>query len=147
MGPNTWEKERSHGPMIPAAAAKSLQSCPPLCDPIDGSPLGSPIPGIFQARTLECVAIFFSNAWKWKKVKRKKERKWKKAIAFSGKPGAENYYLQSTKRGKINGEGHGNLLQYSCLVNSMDRRAWWATGHEVAKSWTRLSNWRIHKRK
>ena len=45
-----------------AAAAKSLQSCPTLCDPIDGSPPGSPIPGIFQARTLEWAAISFSNA-------------------------------------------------------------------------------------
>ena len=53
-----------------AAAAKSLQSCPTLCDPIDGSPQGYPIPGILQARTLEWVAISFSNAWKWKnKVK------------------------------------------------------------------------------
>ena len=52
------------------AAAKSLQSCPTLCDPIDGSPLGSAVPGILQARTLEWVAISFSNAWKWKvKVK------------------------------------------------------------------------------
>ena len=47
-----------------AAAAKSLQSCPPLCDPRDGSPPGSPIPGILQARTLERVAISFSNAGK-----------------------------------------------------------------------------------
>ena len=53
-----------------AAAAKSLQSCPTLCDPIDGSPQGSPVPGILQARTLEGVAISFSNAWEWKvKVK------------------------------------------------------------------------------
>ena len=53
-----------------AAATKSLQSCPTLCDPIDGSPPGSPIPGILQARTLEWVAVSFSNAWKWKvKVK------------------------------------------------------------------------------
>ena len=53
-----------------AAAAKSLQSCPTLGDPIDWSPPGSPIPGILQARTLEWVAISFSNAWKWKvKVK------------------------------------------------------------------------------
>ena len=43
-------------------AAKSLQSCPTLCDPIDGSPSGSPVPGILQARTLEWVAISFSNA-------------------------------------------------------------------------------------
>ena len=49
-----------------AAAAKSLQSCPTLWDPIGGSPLGSPIPGILQARTLEWVAISFSKAWKWK---------------------------------------------------------------------------------
>ena len=56
--------------VIAAAAAKSLQSCPTLWDPIDGSPPGSPIPGILQARVLEWVAISFSNAWKWKvKVK------------------------------------------------------------------------------
>ena len=53
-----------------AAAAKSLQSCPTLCNAIDGSPPGSPVPEIPQARTLEWVAISFSNAWKWKvKVK------------------------------------------------------------------------------
>ena len=49
-----------------ATAAKSLQLCPNLCDPIDSSPPGSPVPGILQARTLEWVAISFSNAWKWK---------------------------------------------------------------------------------
>ena len=50
--------------------AKPLQSCPTLCNPIDGSPPGSPIPGLLQATTLEWVAISFSNAWKWKeKVK------------------------------------------------------------------------------
>ena len=49
-----------------AAAAKSLQSCPTLCDPIDGSPPGTPVPEILQAITLEWVAISFSNAWKWK---------------------------------------------------------------------------------
>ena len=52
------------------ATAKSLQSCPTLCDPRDGSPPGSPVPGILQARTPEWVAISFSSAWKWKvKVK------------------------------------------------------------------------------
>ena len=57
-------------PYAAAAAAKSLQSSPTLCDPIDGSPRGSPVPGILQARTLEWVAISFSNAWKWEvKVK------------------------------------------------------------------------------
>ena len=59
------------GKTIPlTAAAKLLQLCPTLCDPIDGSPPGSPIPGILQARILEWVAISLSNAWKWKvKVK------------------------------------------------------------------------------
>ena len=53
-----------------AAVAKLLQSCPTLCDPIDCSPPGSPVPGILQARTLGCVASSFSNAWKWEvKVK------------------------------------------------------------------------------
>ena len=60
------------GPLLDGstAAAKSLQSCQTLCDPIDSSPPGSPVPGILQARTLEWVAISFSNAWNWKvKVK------------------------------------------------------------------------------
>ena len=48
--------------LFAAATAKSLQSCPTLCDPIDGSPPGSPVPGVLQARTLEWVAIAFSNA-------------------------------------------------------------------------------------
>ena len=62
-----WLKPNEY---LEAAAAKSLQSCPTLCDPIDVSPPGSPVPGILQARTLEWVAISFSNAGKWKvKVK------------------------------------------------------------------------------
>ena len=60
----------SHLCMYSAAAAKSLQLCPTLCDPMDGSPPGSPVPGILQARTLEWAAISFSNAAKWEvKVK------------------------------------------------------------------------------
>ena len=59
---STWGKSS-----IPAAAAaKSLQLCPTLCDPIDSSPPGSEVPGILQAKTLEWVAISFPNAWKWK---------------------------------------------------------------------------------
>ena len=65
---------------IDTAAAKSLQSCPTLCDPIDGSPPGSPIPGILQARTLEWVAISFSNAWKWKVKAKSFSRVWLFAI-------------------------------------------------------------------
>ena len=73
--PSFWSASFFFSPQIVfrneyAAAAKSLQSCPTLCNPLDGSPPGSPVPGILQARTLEWVAISFSNAWKWKvKVK------------------------------------------------------------------------------
>ena len=59
-----------------AAAAKLLQSCLTLCDPTDGSPPGSPIPGILQARTLEWVAISFSNTWKWKVKVKSLSRVW-----------------------------------------------------------------------
>ena len=72
----TWQKKKRTWQQLQlyicvyAAAAKSLQSCPTLCDPIACSPPGSSIPGILQARTLEWVAISSSNAWKWKvKVK------------------------------------------------------------------------------
>ena len=66
-----WNEELELGEAAAAAAAtKLLLLCPILCDPIDGNPPGSPVPGILQARTLEWVAIPFSNAWKWKvKVK------------------------------------------------------------------------------
>ena len=59
-----------------AAAAKSLHSCQTLCDPIDGSPPGSPVPGIPQARTLEWVAISFFNSWKWKVKVKSLSRVW-----------------------------------------------------------------------
>ena len=65
MRESTWNKHfrsnKNDQESTAAAAAKSLQYCPTLCDPIDGSPPGSPIPGILQARTLEWVAISFSN--------------------------------------------------------------------------------------
>ena len=79
--PGTWSALRKHYCylLLPieerihaaaAAAVKSLQSCLTLCDPRDGNPPGSPVPGILQARTLEWVAVSFSNGWKWKvKVK------------------------------------------------------------------------------
>ena len=61
---------------LAAAAAKLLQSCPTLCDPIDGSPPGSPVPGILQARTLEWLAIYFSDARKWKVKVKSLSRVW-----------------------------------------------------------------------
>ena len=93
-----------------AAAAKSLQSCLTLCDPIDGSPPGSAVPGTLQARTLEWVAISFSNAWKWKvKVKLL-------SLADSSRP----HGLQPTRLlrpwdspGKSTGVGCHCLLQLS----------------------------------
>ena len=66
-----------------AAAAKSLQSCQTLCDPIDGSPPGSTIPGILQARTLEWAAISFSNAWKWKVKAKSLSRVWPSATPWT----------------------------------------------------------------
>ena len=66
-----------------AAAAKLLQSCPTLCNPIEGSPPGSPVPGILQARTLEWVAISFSNAWKWKVEVRSLSCVWLFAIPWT----------------------------------------------------------------
>ena len=70
IGPLTLKLWFSNQQHAAAAAAALLQACPTLCDPIDGSLSGSPVPGILQARTLEWVAISFSNAWKWKvKVK------------------------------------------------------------------------------
>ena len=68
--------------MPAAAAAKSLQSCPTLCDPIDGNPLGSPITGILQARTPEWVAISFSSAWKWKVKVKLLSRVWLQMLIF-----------------------------------------------------------------
>ena len=62
---------------------KLLQSCSTLCDPIDGSPPGSAIPGILQARTLEWVAIFFSNAWKWKVKVKSLSRVWPSATLWT----------------------------------------------------------------
>ena len=75
---NREKKKKKKGPPnnSAAAATKSLQSCPTLCDPIDGSPPGSPVPRILQARTLEWVAISFSNAWKWKVKVKSLSRVW-----------------------------------------------------------------------
>ena len=98
-----------------SAAAKSLQSCPTLCNPRDGSPPGSPVPGILQARTLEWVAISFSNAWKWKVKKKKEKWKWSRSV-MSDSQGPHG--LQPTRLlrpwdfpGKSTGVGCHCLLQ------------------------------------
>ena len=113
---------------------KSLQSCPTLCDPIDGSPPGSSVHGIFQARVLEWVAISFSILncrWILYQLSHKKN-----PPSNAGDPRAVSSIPGS---GRYPGAGNGNPLQYCCLENPMARGAWWATVHGVAKSWTRLS--------
>ena len=98
-----------------AAAAKSLQSCPTLCDPVDGSPPGSPVPGILQARILESA-----NAGDIRDV--------------GLIPGS----------GRSPREGHDKPLQCSCLENPLDRGAWQAMIDRMAKSWTQLKRLSMH---
>ena len=124
--------------MAAAAAVKSLQSCPTLCDPIDGSPPGSPVPGILQARTLAWGAISFSNAWKWKvKVKslscsRLLETPWTAAyqaplsMDFPGKSTGVgcHWLLQKQILTDIKGEIDSNTIivgDYSTPFTPMDR--------------------------
>ena len=91
------------------AIAKSLQSCPTLCDPRDGSPVGSSVPGILQARTLEWVAISFSNAWKWKVKVKSLSHVWPSATpwtaAFQAPPSMgfsrQQYFLKHVQIPKI----------------------------------------------
>ena len=115
-----------------AAAAKSLQSCLTLCDPIDGSPPGSAVPGILQARTLEWVAISFSNAWKWK-VKRKSlsHRKAKRDTEFwSQKEG------KAGRWGSLCGSPHAaSVFQHRVLTSVTSR--WWHRSFPTSAPLTR----------
>ena len=154
-----WAIREAHA--AAAAAAKSLQSCPPLCDPIDGSLPGSSIHGIFQARVLEWGAIAFSAG---KPIDLHKWREWNSSISgwvtngilslmnlgdnwvpvwlkyvlpwwLCGKESACNAEDMDSisGSGRSPGEGNGNLLQYSCQESSMDRGACGATVCGVAK--------------
>ena len=114
-----------------AAAPKSLQSCPTLCDPIDGSPPGSAVTGILQARTLEWVAISFSNAWKWKvKMKSLSHVRWERLKAGEGDDRRREGWIAPWTQRTWVWTGSGR---------------WWRTGkpgvHGVTKSWTQLSDW------
>ena len=116
-----------------AAAAKSLQSCPTPFDPIDGSPPGSPVPAILQARSLEWVAISFSNAWKWKvKVKslnhvRLLETPWTAAyqaplsMGFSRKEYWSGFVTLKTSVSKSTVPALGKDIAWGF------RQAWWET--------------------
>ena len=113
-----------------AATAKSLQSCPTLCDPIDGSPPGTPVPGILQVRVLEWVAISFSNTWKWKvKVKslshvRPSATPWTAALQAPPSKGFSRqedwsgvaFWLPRCKTGTGKGRGEGRNKQRSTLT-------------------------------
>ena len=139
-------KNKKH--QVDAAAAKSLQSCLTLCNPIDGSPPGSPAPGILQARTLEWVAISFSNAWKWKvKVKSLSRVQllaapWTAAyqappsMGFSGKStGVECHCLLWTEWLAVGKYGSDSKIHLQCRRPGFDpwvekipwRRAWQPT--------------------
>ena len=120
-----------------AAAAKSLQSCPTLCDPIDGSPPGSLVPGILQARRLEWVAISFSNVWKWKMKVKSLSRVWLLATpwtaAYQGPPsrrifqarvlewGAIAFSNSKAKYNKFNIHGHYICPRVACFLGALFR--------------------------
>ena len=147
-----------------AAAAKSLQSCPTLCNPIDGSPPGSLVPGILQTRTLEWVAISFSNAWKWKVKVKSLSCVWilatPWAAAYQAPPSMgfskQEYWsgvplpyllenIKSRRRrgwqriGWLDGITDMSLSKFQKMVK--DREASCATVHGVAKSRTWLRGW------
>ena len=99
-------------PAAAAAAAASLQSCSTLCDPIDGSPPGSPISGILQARTLEWVAISFSHAWKWKVKAKSLSRVWLLTTPWTA---ATRLLHPWDFPGKSTGVGYHRLLWFILL--------------------------------
>ena len=134
------------------------QSCPTLCDPMDHSPPGSWVHGIFQARILESVAISSSRGSFWPRdptcvscIGRRilyHCAAWKATLRYSI-PGGSDSKESTCSMGNLGsipglgrsvGGGHGNPLQCSCLENTMDRGVWWATSHGVTKSRTQLSD-------
>jgi len=105
-----------------AAAAKSLQSCPTLCNPIDGNPPGSPVPGILQARILKWVAISFSNAWMWKVKVKLLSHVWLLATSRTAAHQAPPYYMVVSKPGPLPMESNTLILLpsfKSCLWNCL----------------------------
>jgi len=103
---NKHVKKHSTSLITAAAAAKSLQSCLTLCNPTEGSPPGSPVPGILQVRTLEWVAISFSNAWKWKVKVKSLSRVWLLATPWTAAYQVLPWYFP----GKSTGVGCHRLL-------------------------------------
>ena len=115
---------------------KVAQSCPTLCDPTDCSLPGSSIHGIFQARVLEWVAISYSRGSSWPRDRTQVSHIAGRRFTVWATREVTLSLLLYKPLEKLN----GNPLQYSCLENPMDGRAWWAAVHGVTKSWTRLSD-------
>ena len=159
MGQGAGERENSVWSM--KVKVLVAQSCRILCHPMDCSPPGSSVYGILQARILEWVAIPFSLG-----SSQPRDQTWVSCIAgrfltiwatciymYVGFPGGTvvkslpasagdtRDLSEIPGSGRSPGEGNDNSFQYSCLRNFMDRRAWWATVHGVAKSRTRLSTY------
>ena len=149
-----WSNVAGMQPMCKCISISNIlcgaQSCLILCDPIDCSPLGSSAHGVFKTRLWEWVAISYTRGSSWPRdgicisciscIGR-----WILCSFPSGSDGKESACNVGdpgsiSGLGRSPGEGNGNPLQYSCLENPMNERAWRATVHGVTKSWTRLSN-------
>ena len=128
-----WSKTKGSAAAAAAAAAKSLQSCPTLCDPIDGSPPGSPVPGIFQARRLEWVAISFSNAWKWK-VKVKLPSR----VRLFATPWTAAYPAPPSMGFSRQEHWSGLALPSPCLTWAKVKTRMWLGGHSVFQRCSQL---------
>jgi len=132
-----------------AAAAKSLQLCPTLCDPTDRSPPGSHVPGILQARTLEWVAISFSSAWKWK-VKAKSLSRVPPSVtpwtAAHQAPPSMGFSRQEYWSGVPSGKGKpvvGDIRPMAATVRASQRRLTTDRGRELSRWWKHLWLWRL----
>ena len=134
-----WKDVQSTSLVTATAAAKSLQLCLTLCDPTDGSPPGSPVPGILQARTLEWAAISFSNAWKRKVKVKSLSRIWllrtPGTVAHQAPPLLVTREIQNkTKRGNISYPWGWLIIFKNFLMKNNNYWNWCGeTGIDVVK--------------